>query len=238
MTVLIITQARYGSSRLPGKVLKKIEQETLLVIHLYRLKKSRLAQQVLVATNEDEASQIVDVAKVHDCLFYRGDLNDVLDRYYQAALSVKPKTVVRVTSDCPLIDAEVIDQVITKFSESDVSYMSNVHPPTFPDGIDIEIFSFAALEQAWKEAKEQKEREHVTPYIWGHPEKFKQKNFLGQSDMSRYRLTVDKQEDYELVSHLIKSLGKDKTWLEYVNYLILNPEIAKMNHAFLRNEGF
>jgi spore coat polysaccharide biosynthesis protein SpsF len=239
MSVLIITQARYGSSRLPGKVLKKIGDETTLGIHLERLKKSQKAKDVLVATtNESHASHIIKLAESYGCLYYQGDLHDVLDRYYQAALTLQPKIVVRVTSDCPLIDHKVIDQMIGIFQESEIDYLSNVHPPTYPDGIDVEVFTFKALEKSWKEAKEKKEREHVTPYIWSNPEIFKIQNFSYHTDKSMHRLTIDTQEDFELISHLVKVLGKKLDWEEYVDYLMLNPEVMKINSSHKRNEGY
>lgn len=239
MSTLIITQARYGSSRLSGKVLKKINEKTLLEIHLSRLKRSKLADKILVATtNEVEAAQIVEIAKNQGCLAYQGSLTDVLDRFYKGALTIRPSIVVRVTSDCPFIDGTVIDEMINQFNKSDCDYLSNVHPPTYPDGIDIEMFTFQALERAWNEAISIKEREHVTPYIWGHSKKFKLQNFTNKSDMSKYRLTVDTAEDFELIAHLVEEIGEDAPWQSYVDYLEKKPDIMSINHHFNRNEGY
>lgn len=239
MKTLIITQARYGSSRLPGKVLKKIGTQTLLDVHLKRLKTSTLASQVMVATTfEAEAEDILAIARENSCLSFKGDLNDVLDRFYQSARSYGANVVVRVTSDCPLNEGAEIDVLLKAFFESDIDYLSNIHPPTFPDGVDIEIFTFSALERAWKEGREKKEREHVTPYIWGHPEIFRMKNVRQDEDMSQFRLTVDTSEDFDLVSKLFLALGTERPWRDYVEHLKRNPDLLKINGQFLRNEGF
>jgi spore coat polysaccharide biosynthesis protein SpsF len=146
MEVLAITQARSGSTRLPNKVLKTIGNQTLLDIHLQRILTSKKIDQLLVATTVDELDlRIVEIAKAKDLPFYQGSIANVLDRFYQAAVTFKPKWVVRLTSDCPLIDAELIDSVINYAIEKDVDYCSNTLRPSFPDGMDIEVFKFSAL---------------------------------------------------------------------------------------------
>ena len=217
MKTIIITQARFGSSRLPGKVLKKIGDLTLLDIHLTRLKQSKLADAIMVATTEEpEAKQIVEIAKNNQCLFYQGSTHDVLDRFYQSVHTLRPETVIRVTSDCPLNDGALIDQMIETFNQKNVDYLSNVHPPTFPDGLDIEIFSFSALEKAWKEARSPKEREHVTPYLWENPSLFSNANFVNVENLSDYRMTVDYESDFQLISKLVQQLGPSRPWKDYL----------------------
>lgn len=238
MKTVIITQARYSSSRLPGKVLLKIGNETMLDVHLKRLKRSKLSDCVLVATtNEKESNEIVEITKNNFCKSYQGSTQDVLDRFYKAALSVNADVIVRVTSDSPLNDGALIDEMVKEFLDSKVDYLSNVHPPTFPDGIDIEIFKFSSLLKAWQEATDSKEREHVTPYIWSRPEIFKIKNFFHTKDLSHMRLTVDHLEDLNLIRHLVAEVG-DEPWERYCEYLSENKNLSKLNNSFSRNENY
>jgi spore coat polysaccharide biosynthesis protein SpsF len=240
MTVItIITQARFASTRLPGKVLKDVNGTHLLEIHLQRLKTSKLASQVIVATtHEKEAIDIVRIAESNGCIAYQGEMDDVLDRYYHAARAVNSDIIVRVTSDCPLNEGVEVDNIIKVFLANNVDYVSNIRPPTYPDGIDIEVFSFSALEKAWKEASKKKHREHVTPYIVEHPEIFARINVTDAENNSSIRLTVDKQEDLELIRILVKELGYKKPWREYMTYLKEHPEIGLINQQFIRNEGY
>ena len=169
MKILAITQARYGSTRLPAKILKKVNGMTLLEIHLRRILQSKLISKLKVATtNEEGAGYIVAVADKLGVECYKGSVDDVLERFYKAAEPECPDYVVRLTSDCPLIDPAVIDAVIQKCLESGCDYVSNVLEPTFPDGIDTEVFRFPALKRAYEEATLKSEREHVTPYLCRH----------------------------------------------------------------------
>lgn len=239
MKILIITQARYGSSRLRGKVLKEINGKSMLDIHLQRLKRSKLTSDILVATTtEIESDLIIEVAKKNQCLFYKGSLNNVLERFYLAAKSYEPDIIIRVTSDCPLIDGTLIDDMITVFQQNKVDYLSNTNPPSFADGLDVEIFSFKTLELAWKEAKDLKELEHVTPHIHQNPQKFKLANYSNTHDQSALRLTVDTQEDFELICTLINQLGENQPWTTYVDFLLKNNDLQKLNNFHKRNEGY
>jgi len=238
---LIITQARIGSSRLPEKVLMPVAQnQSLLEVHLRRLKRSRLANQVIVATtHEPKASEIIAIANQCDCLSYQGSENDVLDRFYQAVLPFQPQTVVRVTSDCPLNDGLLIDELLSAFKKSDYDYYANIHPPSYPDGMDVEVFRFSALEKAWQEAKAPKEREHVTPYIHQHENLFKLGNHAqtAQNDAS-IRLTVDHANDLKVIQLLVAQLGTGRPWTDYRDAAKTNVEILKLNQQFKRNEGY
>ena len=239
MKTWIITQARYGSTRFPGKVLKTIGEKTLLEIHLERLKRSRRAEGVLVATTrEPEAESILEVASRCGVSGVRGSLEDVLNRYWQAAGTVRPDAVVRVTSDCPLVDAAVVDAMISRFEEGDLDYLANTQPPTFPDGVDVEIFSFAALERAWKEASHPKDREHVTRYFYTHPELFRTGNHVNRSDRSSVRLTVDYEEDFQVISSLIGKFGPAQAWEVYADALEQDQNLSELNRQRIRNEGF
>lgn len=242
--ILIITQARLSSSRLPQKVLKIVDGDSLLSIHLKRLKKSKTASKIIVATTfEPGIEKLIEVATKADVEVFQGSMNDVLDRFYKAAKNFSPDIVVRVTSDCPLIDAELLDQVVYDFKMSDVDYESNCLRPSLPDGTDVEVMSFKSLEKAWMEAKLESEREHVTSYIWknsdvnGSPV-FKAKNWAWQEDLSSYRLTVDTEDDLALIRILVKELGPEKSWIDYINYLKKNPEIRSLNSSQIRNSGY
>jgi|SRR6056297_637635 len=241
--VVLITQARTGSTRLPGKVLKEIDGKSLLRIHLERLHRSESVSDIVVATTTSEDDEkIYDLAKEWGFDSYRGSEEDVLDRYYQAARQFDAEWVVRVTSDCPLLDAELVDEVITFAKENDADYVSNSVENKFPDGQDVEVFKFTALEKAWKMADKKSEREHVTPYIrnnatTGASGSFKILNFPADQDFSDIRMTVDEAVDMELISRLINDLGTDCTWTEYANYIIDN-NLVSINKHIQRNEGF
>lgn len=241
MKVIAITQARFGSSRLPGKVLLEIGGKTLLQIHLERLKRSKMIDKLIVATtHEPESELICRIASSLGVGCYKGALTDVLDRFYQAAKSECPDYVVRVTSDCPLIDPDVTDAVINLAIENDAKYCCNVFPPTFPDGLDVEVFKFSELESAWNNAKNATEREHVTPYIRTKYEGDARAlfNYAAPQDLSQLRFTVDEKEDLDLISHLIDELGDTKGWMAYVQYLQKNPDLIAINGKFMRNEGY
>ena len=244
MKILAITQARYGSTRLPAKILKEVNGMTLLEIHLRRILQSRLISKLKVATtDEDGAKFIVDVANKLGVDSYRGSVNDVLDRFYQTAISEKPDYVVRVTSDCPLIDPSIIDLVVKTCIDSDYDYVSNVLEPTHPDGMDVEVFKFHSLEKAWIEATLKSDREHVTSYIWRNSSVkggtlFKSYNVSSCVDNSKVRITVDTPDDFEVVKCLIENLGVNKKCDEYVNFLNSHKDIEMINQQYRRNEGY
>lgn len=244
MKVLAITQARYGSSRLPAKILKTVNGVTLLDMHLQRVLKARRVTDIVVATtNEENSDKIVEIAKRNEINYYKGSLDDVLERFYFAAKEHEPDYVIRLTSDCPFVDPEVIDSVVEVITREDYDYIGTGLRPTFPDGISIEAFTFKALEKAYKEASLNSEREHVTPYIWKNSSVkggtlFKSFNYANDVDYSKYRLTVDTQEDFELIKVLVEELGSEKGWLDYVSYLIKNPSVFNINSKFKRNEGY
>ena len=244
MKILAITQARIGSTRLPEKILKTINGESLLEMHLKRIQQSKLITKLKVATTtEPDANKIVSVASKLKIEVYKGSVENVLERFYKTAVTEKPDWVVRLTSDCPLIDPAEIDNVINFAINNDLDYASNTLKPTFPDGIDVEAFKFSVLEKAYKEAKLKSELEHVTSYIW------KNSSFMGGSlfksdcvmyhdDYSKIRLTVDTHEDFLVIEALVNILGTDRSWMDYVKTLQEHPEIKKINEHFARNEGY
>jgi spore coat polysaccharide biosynthesis protein SpsF len=244
MKIVAITQARYGSSRLKAKVLRKINEDTILDIHLKRIKKSKLINEIVVATTDEaESDLIVEIANKNKVLSYKGSVNDVLDRFYQASKLVKPDIIVRITSDCPLIDANEIDKVINQLLISKCDYVSNTMQPTLPDGMDAEVFTFKALEKAHAEATLKSDREHVTPYIWRNStfkggNLFVSQNVFNDKDYSNYRLTIDNEEDFLVIKELVETLGINCNWKEYVEFLDKNPHIKAINSEIKRNEGY
>lgn len=242
MEVVVITQARSGSTRLPNKVLLKIQEKTLLQIHLDRIKQAKEVDDIIIATTTKQADDlIVELAERLSVKYYRGSENDVLDRFYQSVKGIKPKWIVRVTSDCPLLDPKMIDAVIVCAKLNDVDYCSNGLVENFPDGQDVEVFKFSALELAWKEAKLKSEREHVTPFIrinsnFNGGILFKAVNFPCAYKFSEIRMTVDESKDFVLITKLINDLGANRSWLDYTNYII-NNNLSSINENIIRNEG-
>ncbi len=234
MKVVAIVQARMGSTRLPGKVLKDLEGETVLARVVDRLRRSRLIDEVLVATTD----RVPDDAIVRECRncsvpVSRGDQEDVLDRYFRAAQLAKAEIVVRITSDCPLIDPEVTDKTIAAFLEARPDYASNIQIRTYPRGLDTEVMSFAALGRAWQAARKPYEREHVTPRIFEHPDEFEILSVTGEADHSGYRWTVDTPEDLEFVRAVYGRL-KDKPaflWRDVLDLLEREPALVELNRA-------
>jgi len=240
---LLITQARIGSTRLPGKVLKTVDNKTLLQIHIDRLKKCKRVSDIVVATTSNTDDEIIyNKALEWGVHAYRGSENDVLDRFYQAAKPFNSKWVVRVTSDCPLLDPILVDEVIDFVQKLDLDYGSNAIIEHFPDGQDVEVFKFTALEKVWKEAKKRSDREHVTPFILNNSsvyggKMFSSLNFPCDANYSHIRMTVDEPRDFKLIEKLITDLGTDRSWHEYTNHMIKN-ELTKINNNIIRNEGY
>lgn len=239
---VLVTQARTGSTRLPGKVLKKINGISLLQIHLYRLKNCKKIDQTIVATTVNEEDAVIYNNSIElGYGAFRGSEINVLDRFYQAVKDEGADWIVRVTSDCPLLDAQLVDDVVDFAQNHDYDYVSNGLIEHFPDGQDVEVFKFSALKSAWENAKLDSELEHVTPYIINNSDVrggklFKGKNYSCEEDYSNIRMTVDEPRDFDLIEHLILKLGAEKTWLEYTDYIIEN-NLSKMNDQIIRNEG-
>jgi spore coat polysaccharide biosynthesis protein SpsF len=171
-----------------------------------------------------------------EVLCFRGSEQDVLDRYYQAARANAADAVVRVTSDCPLIDPELVDETVEVFRDKHADYASNVFPRTYPRGLDTEVFSFDALDRAWREAREAHQREHVTPYLYEHPQIFKLASLSGAADYSRYRWTLDTREDLELLRAIYSRFdGRDDfSWKEVLRLMEREPELAELNSQVLQ----
>jgi glutamate-1-semialdehyde 2,1-aminomutase len=239
MKIVAIVQARMGSTRLPNKVMKPIGGDPMIEVLLARLARSKEVDEMMVATSVDPRNQpLVDHVNFLGYKCYRGSENDVLDRYIQAAKSVNADVVVRVTGDCPLVDPGLVDEVIRRFKSINVSYFSNVSPPTFPDGLDIEVFTLAALEKAAEETSKAYDHEHVTTYL-RESGRFTQAGVQHSEDLSGLRWTVDEPEDHEVVSKVFAQFAPDIhfTWQQVLQLQRTKPEIFYSNLNLIRNEG-
>ncbi|MBR1792037.1 MAG: glycosyltransferase family protein [Bacteroidales bacterium] len=245
--ILAITQARYGSTRLPAKILKKVGDKTLLEIHLSRILQTYSIDKLKIATTGEEGSKyIVEVANKVGIEYHKGSIEDVLTRFYETAAPEKPDYILRFTSDCPLIDPSVIDDVVN-FAVTHPEY-DYVHtdPKQFPDGLDTEIMKFSVLEKTFKDAKLKSEREHVTSHIWENGtanggtlfNTFNFPNREGEYNANDYRLTIDEPEDFEVLKVLIENLGENKYWKDYIDYLIKHKDLYAINSKFGYNEGY
>ena len=238
--IKIIIQARLGSTRLPNKVLKKVLGRPLLKHMIERLQFSNYAQDIIIATTTNTTDDpIVTLMKKLNIPFYRGDENDVLDRYYQAAKKYNAEVVVRLTSDCPLIDPKITDGIIKYYldNKEKFDFVSNMHPPTFPDGLDTEVFSFKVLEKSWKEAKKPYEREHVTPYMWDNSSIFKIGNVENDKELHyKQRWTLDYEEDYYFIKAIYENLYQEGEifYMDDILQLLSDkPEIKKINEKHI-----
>ncbi|MBQ6975313.1 MAG: glycosyltransferase family protein [Selenomonadaceae bacterium] len=235
---LAIVQARCSSSRLPRKVLSPILGKPMIVHELERLQRSQCIDKIILATSTDSSDDpLVEIAE-SIIEVYRGNLDDVLDRYYQCAKLYQPENVVRITGDCPVIDWRIVDKVIGQHLEEGNDYTSLTE--RFPDGLDTEVFKFAALERAWREAKLNSEREHVTLYIRKHPEIFKLGKRDCAEDFSAMRWTVDEPQDFEFIQKIFAALypqEKDFGMKDILQLLDSQPELKKINAGIQRNEG-
>ena len=228
-----IIQARTGSTRLPNKIFKELSGRPVLWHVIERLKHSKLIDEIIIATTDLSDDDAVEKFCIeNDIKFYRGSSDNVLSRYYNAAKKSGAGTVIRITSDCPVIDPALIDDMISMYQQSGVDYLSNSIERTFPRGLDAEIFSFKALEKAFNNAGKQYELEHVTPYIYQHPEAFSLKSYVNGTDYSFHRWTLDTDEDFNLITEIYKSLYKEGEifyWEEVLKLFQLRPELIEIN---------
>jgi len=229
MRVVAIIQARMGSTRLPGKVIKDIGGETMLARVVWRARRAKLLDEVVVATT----NKSVDAPIISECTklgvpVFRGDEQDVLDRYYRSAQANRAEAVVRITSDCPLIDPEIIDDVVHAFLKAKPDYASNT---LYPRGLDIEIMTMASLERAWHESNKSYHRVHVTPYIYQNPDLFRLLSIKADGDYSGHRWTVDTREDLNFVRSVYDRFDNQDTfgWHDVLKVLAEEPELVELN---------
>jgi len=231
MTIAII-QARMGSTRLPGKVLRIINDKPMLSYLLERVSKSKKIDMLVIATSTFTKDDVIkEYCQKYGYKCFRGSENDVLSRYYECSKLFSADIVVRLTADCPLIDPKIIDKVIQKFEDDNVEYCSNTVPmdtSTFPDGSDVEVFSMKALEKAYHEIKDPHFREHVTFQFW-QTSNYKSIQYITDKNYSKYRITVDYPEDFEVVSYIFNELAKKKSfgYLDEIIEIIESNEIIK-----------
>lgn len=238
----IIIQARMGSTRLPGKILLPIRGRPMLSYLLERVRNVKSKHSILIATTNLSNDDVIETfCREENVSIFRGSEEDVLSRYYQACCSFPTHLIVRITSDCPLIDPQLIDQAIDLMYKSPtLDYVSNTQLRTFPRGMDVEIFTFEALKIAFQEAQSAYDREHVTPYLYKHPEFFNLANFVHIPDVSHYRLTVDTHEDFTLISKIFEHLypvKKHFTLLDVLQVLKDHPEWEKINAHVQQKKG-
>ncbi|MBF0369957.1 MAG: glycosyltransferase family protein [Magnetococcales bacterium] len=241
-SVLAILQARTSSSRLPGKVLRPLLGQPMLQRQIERIQRASLLDGLLVATSlKPEDDGVAKLCQETGLPCFRGSLEDVLDRYYQAACRHEPTHVVRLTGDCPLADPEVIDQVIRCHLKGGYDYTSNTFPATWPDGLDVEVIRFSALESAWQEARLPSEREHVTPFVRHAPDRFAIGHVRHTEDLSHWRWSVDYGEDFELISRIYEALHPQQPDFgtgKILELLAKDPQLAKINHHYTANDGW
>ncbi len=231
-----------GSTRLPGKVLMPVADKPLFLRMYERVSYSKYAGQIIAAITEDESdNQLFNLCQQNGINVFRGHSLDLLDRHYRASKKFKADFVIKIPSDCPLIDPAIIDKVILYYINNQelFDFVSNLHPPSYPDGNDVEVMSFDTLENAWINAKKDFEREHTTPYIWENPDKFRIGNVVWESglDLSMSnRFTIDYKEDYEFIKKVYEELYPTKNRFglnDILNLLEKKPEIKKINELYL-----
>lgn len=238
---VIVVQARMSSSRLPGKVMLPILGKSLLARMIERLQMITHKAQIVIATSEDKSDDVIEQeASKINITCYRGNLNNLLDRHYQAAKQLGADIVLKIPSDCPLIDPLIIDKILDCYFDDPArhDYVSNLHPATFPDGNDVEILTMDCLERTWKEASRPLELEHTTPYIWENPDKFKIGNVIwetGKDYSMSHRFTIDYEADYLFIKRIYEELYPEKmdfSCEDILNLLEEKPEIYHINAKY------
>lgn len=231
-----------GSTRLPGKVLKKVGDKSLLELLINRLNKATSVSQIIIATSDSKSDDDIETeCKRLNTSFIRGSEHDVLSRFYHASKKYSADHYVRITADCPLMDWEIIDSVVQAHLIGKNDYTSNINPPTFPDGMDVEVFSKETLLATFKKARLPSEREHVTPYMRKPENGFKTGNFLNKEDQSGFRITVDTDEDFLLIKNIFnyfENISMDNFKLiDIIRLLKEDDELLRINDMYSRNEG-
>lgn len=233
-----IIQARTSSTRLPNKILKKINNKFVLDYVINRVSYSSTINNIILATTTSKNDDVLkDYAIKKKILYYRGSENDVLSRYYHASKTYNVDNIVRITSDCPLIDYKIIDEVVKTHKKYNTDYTSNVIKRTFPRGFDVEIFKFDVLEKLYNNVKELYHREHVTSYIREHLNLFKLKNVSAYGKLRRpdIRLTLDTKEDFELIKKIILHFNCDTfTAEDIIDFLDANPLLLEINKSIIQ----
>lgn len=231
----IFIQARMGSKRLPGKVLEKINGIPILIRTVNRIRRCSLATNIVVITSTNSKDDVIEnICNKFSVPIFRGNENDLLDRHYQASKYYNSDYIFKIPSDCPFADSEIISEVLKMAKNFD--YVSNYHPPTFPDGLDVEGARFDVLEKAWNNAKKKHEREHTFSYIWDNPKKFSIGNYLNKKGnmFMNYRWTLDYPEDLEFIKNIYAELGNAEYFGfdEILELLTKKPRLKKINSMY------
>lgn len=241
MTLGCIIQARLGSTRFPSKIIQTIDDKSTVLDYVIdqTLCSKSIENLVIATTILDEDDYIVNFTNNKNITCFRGHPTDVLDRYYQCAKKFSFSVIVRITSDCPLIDPTIVDQAVKIFQNNSYDFVSNVHPITYPVGIALEVFSFEALENAWKNAKLPSEREHVTPFLYNNKQLFKIFNIENSQNTSSIRITVDYPQDLELVKRIASKIDSRPILLsDILNLYSEKPKMFELNNNHNANEGY
>ena len=233
----IIIQARMGSQRLPGKVMRKIKNKPILYYMLKQIKRSSLHDIIIVATSKKKENDIIrNFCKKNKINCFSGSEYNLVNRYFLAAKKYQINTIVRLTADCPLIDPDIIDQSISKFLSKKYDFVANTSPPfkkTYPDGVDVEVFSFNLIKKVNFKCKNKNDLEHVTPFIWRKKKRFNLFRFELKNNLSKYRFTLDYKEDFLLIREILINLYKKRkkiTMKSVVNYIKKNKNIYLLNN--------
>lgn len=241
LKIVTVIQARTGSSRSPNKILLPLANKPLLYRMFERVAASKMCGTIVIATTTDKSDDVVEnLCNKFNMICFRGHPTDLLDRHYQAAKLFSADAVVKIPSDCPLIDKSVIDKVLNYYMENlnYFDYVSNLHPPTYPDGNDVEIMSFKALSDAWENANRELEREHTTPYFWENPDKFRIGNVIWETGLDysmSHRFTIDYEKDYNFIKQVydeLYSVNPIFTLNDILDLLDRKPEIKKINEEY------
>ncbi|MCB9362534.1 glycosyltransferase family protein [Candidatus Woesearchaeota archaeon] len=237
---VLIIQARMGSTRLPGKMMLDVGGIPLIERVIHQAKACKSVDLVVLATGDGDANDVLcEKAKQLDTRCFRGNESDVLDRFYKAAEKYGADIIIRVTGDCPFLQPSIVNEVVESLIAQDVDYACNTQPPTYPDGIDVEVMKFSALRRAWTEAKLPSDREHVTPFIWKRRDLFTLHNVAGDSDLSNIRLTIDEPNDLFVANAIMQySSEKFPNLATIMSIIKKHPEVLDRNRGLERNEGY
>lgn len=240
MTIGCIVQARMGSTRLPGKVLMDVTQgKSVLHYVINQLKHCESIEKIIVATTTlQEDDKIVQFCLDNNVSYFRGDSKNVLERHYRCAEKFSLSTIIRIPSDKPLLDPEVVDKVVGTFNSNDYDYVTNFLPSTYPGGTEVEVFSFVSLKKSWEKAILPSEKEHVTVYIYNHRDDFRIFNVVNSEDLSNFRWAVDRIEDLKLVREIVSKIHKNPILIKDILELFKNePNLVEINKQVDGNEG-
>ena len=238
--ITVMIQARIGSSRLPNKILEKIENKPMIWHVINRVKQIKSVQQIaLITTKEKSDKVLLKIAEDEGIIGFAGSTDDVLDRHFQCALNIDADPIIRITSDCPLIDPFLVEDILQFYLSNDFDYVSNTIIPTYPDGLDAEIFSFNTLEKLVRHAKLHSEREHVTTAIPKNPQLFQFSNYKNKKDLSSFRWTVDRPKDLQFVREIYSRMMPRTIFLmdDILKIISNEPHLLEINKGISRNEG-